>query len=288
MKNAIQFFCIVVFISVIGKQFINEDKEFERVFSVAQLLFILFFLMLGKPSFGYSWSDVLTGAGRLGFTFGTYELNPNILAMLSAIAFLYELRRKHYIFMSPHFLIILLTQSRGALVFIACTLIFTKIKNIREFSGFVVLLIVLLIITYFSPLWEPLSGRFINDGGSARGEIWSHYINMIQSNFPMPSTREQFFYISDNFGPLDNFYLMSLIRFGLVGGLYCLYLIFSCTQHYFSSNDKFYPSFCISFLVYGLVESGPIHNLMYAITFSMAYAHGRNFFKLGGGGNSAR
>lgn len=273
-KNGLQFLCMAMFISIIGKRFYSNDKCFENYFSIAQLLFVTFFVMLGKPSFNYTWLDILTGHGRLGFTIGDYELNPNILAMLSAIAFLYQINNKKYLLASPHLLIVLLTQSRGALVFIGCTLILTKIRNIKEFSGFVLFITLLFIMAYFSPLWEPLANRFMNDGGSARGDIWIHYIDTIVDNFPFPATREDFFNIFDTYGPLDNLYLMALIRFGIVGLIYCLYLLIQSGFKYLCSTNKFYPAFSISFLAYGIVESGPLHNFMYAIAFSMAYNHG--------------
>lgn len=272
-KNAIQFFCLASFIFVIGQAFINDNDIFEKYFSIIQLGFILFFVVIGSPdpAFAGSWIDIFTGYGRLGFIFNEYSLNPNILAMLSAIAFVYMLRVNNYYLALPHLLIVFLTQSRGALVFIICVLFLTKIKTIKSFLGLCVLITVFSFGLYFSPLWEPLANRFIHDGGSARGEIWTHYILAIKNHFPWPSSRDDFFYIARVYGPLDNLYLMAMIRFGIIGLIFCIILLFNSIRRYFLSYDKFYPAFCFSFMIYGLVESGPIHNFVYALTFSMAY-----------------
>ncbi|MFJ5421796.1 hypothetical protein ACIPSQ_14390 [Pectobacterium parvum] len=278
-KNGMQFFCLSVFIYLTGKRYFNHIIKFENIFSIATLFFILFLSIFATLRYGKSWGDILIGQGRLGFEYRDWLLNPNILGMLSSIACLFQIKNGKKIYSIPFFIVLLFTQSRGALLFLLMVLIFTNVTNVRRLISVIISLLLLAFAVYYSPVWEAINIRFANDGTSDRTIIWSFYISTITENFPLPATRDILLDLTERYGPLDNLYLTALMRFGIIGIIYCFYLLAKSLVQYLISNHKFYGAFTLSFMIYGMVESGPIHNLLYAITFSMALSQ-IYFYKL--------
>lgn len=269
IRNAIQFLCLAVLIEVIGIHYKNDFDEFKKLFSISCFLFIFFLCLFAEPMYSYSWGDILQGGGRLGFLLGEKEINPNILAMLCAISFLYQLNNKNYYFCFVFLFFLLLTQSRAAFVFVIFTMIMSSSLSFKKICSLSTVMLLITLFVYYTPYGNAIIERFTHDGSSARGDIWSIYISYISQSFPLPINRDVLSLLIDTIGPLDNLYLMSAFRFGAVGVIYCFYLIFFVFMGYMR-RDKFSTAFAASFLIYGLVESGPIHNFLYAMTFSFS------------------
>lgn len=258
-------FSIILFSSKLSKDILYVLK----VYSIYISTLILSVLIVGVQKYG-DFQDVLTFQSRLWLILPDgKEFNPNPLGILCAISTLGFLVNKKYFFSLFPLIILLLTQSRAAIIFLVISYIFSyrlTFKNILLISFSLVPFLYIIMIS-------DLSNRFTNDGENGRLERSYLYFNIIKNNYLLGYPINDYLYFSSLYGSLDNMYLLMILQYGIVGLLFFLYIIYLKAT---SKKDNFYrlrSSIFWAIMIYGLFEGGIPGMFLMWIIFALCFTN---------------
>lgn len=262
-------FILLVFSTILlSVKFSEKVYDVLKIYSYVFLFFIIYILFISEPKYG-SFQEIFLFQQRLWLILPDgREFNPNPLGLIcSLVAFGFLINRK-YIFMSLPLFLLLLTQSRAAILFfLIAFIIFQRVKVKNIIISFLVLIPFVYII-----LTSPLMDRFSEDGENGRIDRILVYSDVLRNNYilgyPIPYYDEMI----KVYGTLDNMYLLLILNYGLIGIFFLIYVAF---MFLLNDKDEFYRvrlSLFIPFLIYGIFEGGVVNNYLTWIVFSMCFS----------------
>lgn len=267
VKFGMQFLTICLLVFLVS--YYASDKyiyilKWNAIFGFSFLMFLVFFcnILYGDKLSIYSlqvrFFPILPNGDIV---------NPNFIGFICVFILFYFVITKNYILSIFPFWVLMMCQSRSSIMMLVVMLIIwsgLRLKNI-------IIFLLIFIIGYFFVINSTLKERFSTDSGGEdlRQELYPFYFNIIKNNFPYSINSNNLEYYLKNIGPLDNFYLLISLKFGVMGLVFLLLLwVFALKNGVFKNKIAF--SVFLGFMVLGLVEGSILIAGLYMLLFSSA------------------
>lgn len=265
--DTFKYFILMFFsIVLISERFKDNPKIILSAYSNIFLVFLIF-LFTVEQKVGDIY-NVLNFETRFWPVLSNgEEINPNMIGLLSAIcAFGYYVNRK-IIFMIFSLFILLISQSRSAMLFfVLASFLYSgvKLKNIFYF------LMMLFPFIYFLNS-SNIINRFIQDGENGRLARILFYLPYLEDNYLTGLGYGEYLIFVKNIGSLDNLFLAIILVYGIWGGIYLLSLFiifFKNTKNRYSSLRLaiFFP-----FMILGFFEGSFAFNHLTWVIFALSF-----------------
>lgn len=255
-------FSIILFSSKFG----SNVTQTLRIYSL--LFFPLIVYMLTLHQIYGDMLDVLKFQQRLWvISPNDVEFNPNTIGVWAAICSLGFFVNRNFYLLIPSVYILLLTQSRSAIVFLLIAILFSKPLTKKTFFSIVFFVIIFVVIIYIT----PLSKRFLEDGENGRFERIFLFYDYLRQNYLTGIKATEYNYLVEKFSTLDNMYLLILLRYGIFGVFFVLYLFI---MMFFNNKDQYYHlrwSIFLGIMVLGLFEGGVVANIALYMVLSVCF-----------------
>lgn len=242
------YYCTVVV-------WLSENKERFLYINSIVFIFFVFIFFIFFDLFEGSVLDIFMFKERLWFVREGIDLNPNLLGVLAAVSFIGAYLNKSKFFSSISLYILLLTQSRAALLFLLVYLVFSSLKSFKNTIFIFILSMSLGLFIFMNESLNRLSDFSMN----GRDERKYEALSLINKNFPNGYDMVEMKRFINNVGTVDNLYLSLILKWGVVGIVFLILFFLPV----FKSNSiiKSIPVI-LSVLVYGFFEESFISNIM--------------------------
>ncbi|NWK82955.1 O-antigen ligase family protein [Acinetobacter sp. SwsAc4] len=227
------------------------------------LFFISFLFIFSTPYNSDSFLNFFLFKDRLWFEIYGNNIGPNVLGVLSALSFIYFYNYKNIPFSVLTFYIFLMTQSRGALLFLIIYMVVISFSSYKRFIATLVLSLFPIYFIFATDVFSRLKDVSLN--GREDRIYWANLF--IEKNFPLGYTYEEMNYFINHIGTTDNLYYHILVKYGIFGILFLMLLV---SNFIFSSRSLSSIAIILAFLVYGLVEESIMSNLIFLMFFGLA------------------
>lgn len=265
--DTFKYFILMIFsIILISERFKDNPKIILSAYSNVFLIFLLYLFTLEQKVGDIS--NVLNFETRFWPVLSNgEEINPNMIGLLSAIcAFGYYVNKKIIFMIFPLF-ILLISQSRSAMLFfVLASFLYSgvKLKNIFYF------LMMLFPFIYFLNS-SNIINRFIQDGENGRIARILYYFPYLKNNYLTGLGYGEYLVFVKNIGSLDNLFLAIILVYGIFGGVYLLSLFIIFFKNKKNEDSSLRLAIFFSFMVLGLFEGSFAFNHLTWVIFALSF-----------------
>lgn len=244
-------------IFIYSNKYYNNINHVLLILSQSLFIMLIFVLVFFEPLNG-EWKEVLQFNQRLWLVNSAgMEVNPNPLGVICAIcAFGFFLNKKNLFMIFP-LMLLLLTQSRAAMLFFLILCLLTIGITLKR-----LLITSLTFLPFFYIILNSnISNRFSEAGENGRLERMYIYLAYIQNNYLLGLPSHLYDEIVLLHGSLDNMYLLSVLRYGILGCLFLIFLVFIFIKNFHLDRfSKTRVAIIVAVFVLGIAESSLIAN----------------------------
>lgn len=267
IKSFASLFFLLTTIVALATRFRNDILKVLLIQSIFITILISISLFI-SDQFVNTFQDVYTFKQRLYLVTPTgHILHPNAIGLWCSIAIFGFYINKRFILCIPATYILLLTQSRSAILFLVLCLLFSQKLNIKNLF----LLILSLFSFYILILYTGIIDRFKNDGENGRIDRFNIYKPYLENDFITGIGVSKYHDLVDNYGTLDNLYFVSLLRFGIFGVFAFIFLFYFFYKNKKDDYSRIRLSIFASFMILGLIESSFLGNILSIFTLALAF-----------------
>lgn len=267
IQNFKEYIFMLFSIILLSSKLNDEILYVLKCYSFYITILIIWSLMVGEQKYG-NYQDVLSFSSRLWLIMPDgKEFNPNPLGLLCALSALgFLVNKKNILAIFPLF-ILLLTQSRAAIIFLAISYIFSHKFNLKNF-----LLVLLSLLPFiYIILNSQLSDRFLDDGENGRLDRTFIYYNLLKDNYILGYPIGSYLDFTAIYGSLDNMYLLMILQYGLIGVIFFVYIFFMKINIMKDDFFRLRSSIFFATMFYGLFEGSIAGVFLMWLVFSLCF-----------------
>lgn len=250
------------FFAIVGN-LIKYKEEIYKINAYLFIVFICYLFVFTSPFNSDSFFNFFLFKDRLWFDVYGNNIGPNVLGVLSAISLIYFFNTKNLPFGILVFYIFLMTQSRGAFLFLIVYMLIISFASYKRFITTIIFSLIPIYLIFATDVFSRLKDISLN--GREDRIYWANIF--IDKNFPLGYSLEEMNYFITYVGTTDNLYYHLLMKYGVFG---VLFLILMLSHIVFSSRKLNNIAIILAFLVYGYVEESIMSNLLFLMFFGLA------------------